>query len=169
MPGGVAFGNERGQIMDFEWLAHDAKCAEVQRAFHDFRCAERRHQDDLRVRNVTADRGEQSEVVGLWQTEVEQDDVRGRGAVGDCLASRRRIAGFGDDEALLGERLGQGPPDQQLVIDDQDADWAIVHNEWGKMRRETSITIERVSENQESRQNPPLRESDPLIRAGAES
>jgi hypothetical protein len=37
------------------------------------------------------------------------------------------------------------------------------------MRRETSITIERVSENQESRQNPPLRESDPLIRAGAES
>ena len=77
----------------------------------------RRQQDHQRVRIVLLDLLQQCQAVGVGQLEVEQDEIDGLFQALQRFAPRRR---FGDAIMLGRQPLDERPPNQRLVIDDQD-------------------------------------------------
>jgi len=116
----VRLGNERGKFLNRERLAHDSIGAERESVPRHLRCAVGGHQDDLRTGRIVPDAAQQSEIVRIGQPEIEQDDV-GLRRVCQRQSSLGRIRGLGDDVAAVGERFRQRPPDQRLVVHDQDS------------------------------------------------
>ena len=77
---------------------------------------------DPGLRRDGSDRREQLQAGQIRQPVVEHDDVDCVIAIGEQRDRRLAVPRFDDDIAVVAQRLGQRPPDQRLVVDDQDPD-----------------------------------------------
>ena len=117
---GVGLRNQRRQIVHVERLADDAIDAEIQRGLHDLRCAVSGHQDDPCRRREPPQPGQQRQVVGIGEAEIEQHDIEGHS--GGCHGwSTPAASPASTTTCPTRKRLEKRPPDQRLVVDDQDA------------------------------------------------
>ena len=85
------------------------------------RRAEGRHQDQPGGGEQLTQRRQQRQIVHVRQAQVEHHDVERRRGRGHGAKRGARVTGLLDVETEIRQRFGDRPPNQRLVIDDQDA------------------------------------------------
>ena len=111
--------DETFEILHVEWLREDPARAELQRSRGHVGRAKRSHHDDGGGRCRASDLLEESQIVGIRKAQVQKNDD-GFGHAGQSLQRGRRVLRFGDAVTGGAERLADAPPDQRLVVDDED-------------------------------------------------